>query len=1719
MKKIASLILFLFPLISFATDYFVSSTDVNRNDANAGTSQAAPWEHLSKVNSFMANFQPGDRIFFKKGDTFTGFLSITKAGTSGNPITFSSYGSGSKPVITGFTDVTLWTNTGVVVSGGTIWQSTNTVSSLTWANIVVVNGVNTAMGRTPNAGTTYPYTSSNGSSSVTIAALTGSPNYTGAELVSNAAFASWIMTRNNIVSQSGQTLNTVRNYDSHGFNIYNFASPGFIQNALSTLDLANEWYYDRISSSPSFKKLSIVSSGTPSGVKITTIDSLARISANFITIDGINFQGANSDAIQLVNASNVTVTNCDVRYCGEMGIQVMTNTCPNLTVTNCTFRDIENSAITDIFTGSSNNWIVTGNTFNHIAMVVGSMGSIDGQNCAINSSGTNTTGHLIQNNFIDSVGYLGISATGQTYTVKNNFVQHHCFNVTDCGGVYTFGNGTNRNIIGNIVLNGMTNLAHGIYLDANSSNSTVTGNSVAFCKIGYYIHDTHETTVRDNTAYSNSSTSCNIAYDANGFDLVRNVTIRKNTFVMVASTTLGNMAWQSPETSSTVWGTSDSNRICKPVGTDDNAWFTALNGSFNHYILSAAKTAGIEGTHSTGSPAQVPLSDVRFEYNASNSVANISLGGNNYIDMSGLNYSGTLVLPAWSSIVLLRQGTANSLPIVSAGVDKTITLPTNSVSVTGTASDPDGTISSVTWSKASGPTGGTISTPNSLTTNITGLTQGTYIFQLCATDNSGGTSCDQMTVIVNPAPNQSPSANAGVDRLIQLPTNSVTQTGSGTDPDGTIAAYLWTQVSGPSTATIVSASSATTSFNNLIAGVYVFNLRVTDNLGATANDQFQVTVTVANQSPTANAGTNQTITLPTNSVTLTGSGSDIDGTIASYAWAKISGPATFNIVSPSSATTAVNNLVAGTYVFQLTVTDNQGATGTATVQVLVNPAPPPNQPPVVNAGTDKNITLPTNSITQVGSATDADGTVVSYAWTKISGPATFTIASPTSSTTSISNLVAGTYVFQLTATDNQGATGTDQMTVTVNPAPNQPPVSNAGPDQTLTLPTSSSTFAGSASDADGTITSHTWSFLAGPGPTPTIAVPSSYTSGVANMTVAGTYRFRLTVTDNNGATVTDDMQILVNAAPNQAPTANAGADKNITLPTNSVTQVGSGADVDGTVVAYLWSWVSGPATFNIVSATQATTVINNLVQGTYVFNLRVTDNNGATGNDQVTIVVNPAVNQPPTANAGTNKNITLPTNSVTQVGSGTDPDGTIVAYLWTKISGPATFNIVSPTSSTTVINNLVAGTYVFQLQVTDNQGATATNTVQVVVNPAPPPNQPPIANAGTDKNITLPTNSVTQVGSGTDADGTIASYTWSKISGPATFNIASPTSSTTSISNLVAGTYVFRLTVTDNIGATGTDDATIIVNPAPNVPPVVNAGPDQTITLPTSASTFAGSATDADGTITSKTWLFIAGPGPTPVIANASLLNSGVSNMTVAGSYTFQLSATDNSGANRRDTMIILVNPAPNIPPTSNAGADQTDSLPIQSIHLSGIGTDADGTIVGYFWRLISGPSTVFIVSPTQANTDVTGIAATGDYVFQFQVTDNTGATTSDTVILHVVPGHPAFQLPIVNAGPDQKVVISLFQSTGATVVTGAFTQGTYQVVSVTWTKIAGPAQSLIVSPNTLQTTIRNIVRGTYIFQLTVTDSQGNTATDTIKIDVRKQWLTLRRGKIIIVDY
>ena len=1018
---------------------------------------------------------------------------------------------------------------------------------------------------------------------------------------------------------------------------------------------------------------------------------------------------------------------------------------------------------------------------------------------------------------------------------------------------------------------------------------------------------------------------------------------------------------------------------------------------------------------------------------------------------------------------------SNQSPTANAGANITLTLPTNSTNIVGSGSDPDGSITAHSWTQVSGPGSATLTNAASPTVSVSNLIQGVYTFRLTVTDNNAATGFANVNVTVNSAPvNVPPVANAGTDRSITLPTNSLVINGSGSDADGTIAAYSWAKQSGPAAA-LSNQTTANLTASGLIAGTYVFRLTVTDNQGATAIALMTVTVFSAaiNQSPFVDVGPDFTLTLPTNSTNIVSAAIDPDGSISTFLWVKLSG-STATLSGIATSTLLLTNLLQGIYVFRLTVTDNLGATASDDVMVTIAAG---NQPPVVVASSDQTLTLPASSTNLIAVASDPDGTIASYLWTNPSGPAAPTLGGANTSSLSVSGLIVGTYVFRITVTDNNGATAFAEVNVVVQSATNQSPIANAGPDKSFTLPTNSGNFSGSGVDPDGTIASYAWIQISG-----TAATLSNANTAMLTVQVPsdGSYSFRLTVTDNIGATGSSSVTLTVNpAAVNQPPSATTGSNQNLTLPVNSTNLTGSGSDPDGTIATYLWSKVSG-ATATISNANFPTASISNLVEGTYVFRLTVTDDEGLTAFAQTTVTVLPAsVNQPPLAFAGADQTIVLPTNSITLFGTGSDGDGIVTSYQWSKLSGPAA-TLVNATSATLSISGMVAGVYEFRLTVIDDDGSSNNDNVIVTVNTAAV-NQPPTANAGPELFIVLPTNSANIIGSGSDADGFIASYLWAKVSGP-TVTLGAITNSTLSISNLLEGVYTFRLQVTDNDGAIATDDMTITVNPAAvNQAPIVSAGADKTIFLPVNTVQFSSSASDPDGTIVTRVWTQVSGPSAATLF-NATTTLLTVDNL-VEGVYRFRFTATDDQSSTGSDEAQVTVNAATvNQAPFANAGADRTIKLPINSITLSGVGNDADGTIAGYNWAKISGP-TLTLANENTSSLSITNMVE-GTYTFQLTVTDNDGAIGTDLVQVFLLPASANLP-PVANAGPDVSVVLP---ANSATLTGSATDDGT--IVSVLWTKVSGPTAAMSGNAtNTLSLT--NLVEGSYVFRFTVTDDGG----------------------------
>ncbi|MEK7270477.1 MAG: PKD domain-containing protein [Planctomycetota bacterium] len=204
------------------------------------------------------------------------------------------------------------------------------------------------------------------------------------------------------------------------------------------------------------------------------------------------------------------------------------------------------------------------------------------------------------------------------------------------------------------------------------------------------------------------------------------------------------------------------------------------------------------------------------------------------------------------------------------------------------------------------------------------------------------------------------------------------------------------------------------------------------------------------------------------------------------------------------------------------LSDSNNKLASSATVTLTNP-PPANVPPVANASANPTAGIAPLAVSFSGSAsTDSDGTIVSYAWVFGDGQ------TGTGATASHTYASAGTYAATLTVTDDDGATGTNGVTIVVSEPPpsNVPPVANASASPTTGTAPLAVSFSGSAStDSDGTIVSYAWSF--GDGQTGSGATVShTYAS-------AGTYTATLTVTDDDGATGIATCVVTVTAPPGE----------------------------------------------------------------------------------------------------------------------------------------------------------------------------------------------------------------------------------------------------------------------------------------------------------------------------------------------------------------------------------------------------------------------------------------------------------------------------------------------------------------------------------------------------------------------------------------------------------
>ncbi|XP_074073612.1 dyslexia-associated protein KIAA0319-like protein homolog [Macrotis lagotis] len=472
------------------------------------------------------------------------------------------------------------------------------------------------------------------------------------------------------------------------------------------------------------------------------------------------------------------------------------------------------------------------------------------------------------------------------------------------------------------------------------------------------------------------------------------------------------------------------------------------------------------------------------------------------------------------------------------------------------------------------------------------------------------------------------------------------------------------------------------------------------------------------------AGDSVELTLPNNEVQLTAFVIPEKRKIYSYEWKLITHPTNYSgeMEGKHSQVLKLSKLTPGLYEFKVVV-QGQNSHGEGYVNVTVNPEPHVNQPPIAVVSPQfQEISLPTTSTVIDGSQSTDDDKIVRYHWEELKGPLREEKVSEDTPILKLTNLVPGNYTFSLTVVDSFGVSSSTTASLTVNKAVDYPPVANAGPNQVITLPQNSITLYGNQSTDDHGIASYEWSLS--PSSKGKVVDMQGVRTPALQLSAMqeGDYTYQLTVTDTAGHQATTEVIVIVQPENNKPPQADAGPDKELTLPVDSTTLDGSKSLDDQKIISYLWEKTQGPDGVRLENANNSIATVTGLQVGTYIFTLTVKDERNLQSQSSVNVIVKEEMNKPPVAKIVGNVVITLPTNTAELDGSRSSDDKGIVSYLWTRDEGsPAAGEVLNHSDHHPILflSNLVEGTYTFHLRVTDAKGESDTDRTTVDVKPDP----------------------------------------------------------------------------------------------------------------------------------------------------------------------------------------------------------------------------------------------------------------------------------------------------------------------------------------------------------------------------------------------------------------
>jgi Putative Ig domain./REJ domain. len=950
----------------------------------------------------------------------------------------------------------------------------------------------------------------------------------------------------------------------------------------------------------------------------------------------------------------------------------------------------------------------------------------------------------------------------------------------------------------------------------------------------------------------------------------------------------------------------------------------------------------------------------------------------------------------------------------------TINPPAPTVTSSGTASGTFGVAFSyqITANQAipSGGWGTTVSIPGVSFSTTTGLFSGTptalgtFSGNITAT-NANGTGTKTLAVTINPGTHTAPTASFTMLPAAVWEGDTVTLNGtaSHTNPDdGSPLIYTWQQQA-PSVGTLaisLSPNPPKEVIETFIAPApqplgtlswpVTFQLKVTDNLvpGGNKNTTSPDVTTTVYAAPVADAEPKDAhVNEGTLNVQLSGSATNPQpGATFSYKWTAPAGITLFPTDTAQNPTfTAPQVGPAGqALTFTLVVTehlaglahDKDSAPDSVTINVdNVNQAPTA----IANTINDPYTIVPmatvaenTAGVTLYGFGTDPDNDSLTFSWTQVGG-ITVALSGDNTATPSFTapNLTTQDHVdlvFQLIVNDGHLNSGPSTVTIRVNNT-NDPPTAVPSATPSAALEGDLVTLDGHLStDPNNDPLTYTWVQTGAP-PSPVVTLTPSGSNAtftapkVSAQQGSITLDFELTVNDGE---FSDTKPISVTVSHiNQTPVADAGLDQMVPELSNTCLDGSGSYDPDGNTDSLTYAWVQVPAVgepivgLDNAGSSQPCFDTPDVGPGgvDLHFKLTVMDSHGASNSDTVLVHVN-YINQPPTANAGDDQTVTEVVDTVHLNGSGSDPDGNTLSFLWEQVSGPPV-TLSDPTDPhATFLAPPVpcdGGEVVMRLTVDDGYGDVNPDgypdTVSINIANV---NHNPTADAGGNQSGISEGGTVNLHGSGGDVDpgeAAFLTFQWTQdpqIGEPA----VTPTPSSGKDVSFTAPTIPggdpnasvdlhFNLTVMDECGgSTTTGDITVNVANIPHAPVAAAvANPTSPNEGGSTVQLDGSGSTDPDMDSLTYTWEQTAGPTVTLVYSpgdTAHVMPSFVTPwVSVDTSFTFKLTVSDWPGSSSSAYVTVTVINSHTPPDASHARADVSVLWPpdhkMAQVHIIGV--------------------------------------------------------------------------------------------------------------------------------------------------------------------------------------